>query len=87
MIVVVWAAERIGALSRNWLHRWAALVNGSTPQYDCQIHSNIVVETFMQWHHRIAAHPEIFERAYPARLTNVEDAGRVCTAVNVIPQR
>jgi phenylpropionate dioxygenase-like ring-hydroxylating dioxygenase large terminal subunit len=42
--------------------------------YDCAINWKIVVETFMECYHHIAAHPETFERLYPARLTYAEDA-------------
>jgi phenylpropionate dioxygenase-like ring-hydroxylating dioxygenase large terminal subunit len=42
--------------------------------YDCAINWKIVVETFMECYHHIAAHPETFERLYPARLTYAEDS-------------
>jgi hypothetical protein len=61
-------------------------VIGSTLEYDCQINWKIVVETFMECYHHIAAHPETFERAYPARLTCVED-GRRAWAVCHAPAR
>jgi len=69
------------ALSRICLHRWAALapgdwVIGSTLEYDCQINWKIGLETLMECNHHIAAHPETFERVYPARLTRVEDRRR-----------
>jgi phenylpropionate dioxygenase-like ring-hydroxylating dioxygenase large terminal subunit len=171
MIVVVRAADRIRALSRVCLHRWAPLVNGAgntarfscpfhkwayaldgrvlgaplmeeaefepkscrlpefrteiidgfiylnfsgdaaplAPQltelsglfarwrpehwvvatsidYDCQVNWKIVVETFMECYHHIAAHPETFERAYPARYTYVED-GRAAWTVGHAPAR
>jgi phenylpropionate dioxygenase-like ring-hydroxylating dioxygenase large terminal subunit len=54
-------------------------VIGSTLEYDCPINWKIVVETFMECYHHIAAHPQTFERAYPARLTYVEDGRRAWT--------
>jgi phenylpropionate dioxygenase-like ring-hydroxylating dioxygenase large terminal subunit len=171
MIVVVRAADRIRALSRACLHRWAPVVNGAgntvrfscpfhkwayaldgrllgaplmeqaefdpkscrlpefrteivdgfiylnfsgdapplAPQltelsglfakwgpeqwavatsidYDCRVNWKIVVETFMECYHHIAAHPETFERAYPARHTYVED-GRAAWTVGHAPAR
>jgi phenylpropionate dioxygenase-like ring-hydroxylating dioxygenase large terminal subunit len=49
-------------------------VIGTTLTYDCAINWKIMVETFMECYHHIAAHPETFERLYPARLTYAEDA-------------
>jgi phenylpropionate dioxygenase-like ring-hydroxylating dioxygenase large terminal subunit len=49
-------------------------VVGTTLEYDCAINWKIMVETFMECYHHIAAHPQTFERLYPARLTYAEDA-------------
>jgi len=69
-------AELSGVLARSAPQDW---VIGSTLEYDCAINWKIVVETFMECYHHIAAHPETFERAYPARLTYVEDGRRAWT--------
>jgi|HubBroStandDraft_6_1064221.scaffolds.fasta_scaffold17598_2 phenylpropionate dioxygenase-like ring-hydroxylating dioxygenase large terminal subunit len=49
-------------------------VVAATLEYDCAINWKIMVETFMECYHHIAAHPETFERVYPARLSYAEDA-------------
>jgi phenylpropionate dioxygenase-like ring-hydroxylating dioxygenase large terminal subunit len=59
---------------------------GTTLNYDCAINWKIVVETFMECYHHIAAHPETFERIYPARLTYTED-GRPAWTVCHAPAR
>lgn len=59
---------------------------GTTLNYDCAINWKIVVETFMECYHHIAAHPETFERLYPARLTYTED-GRLAWTVCHAPAR
>jgi len=61
-------------------------VVGTTLNYDCSINWKIVVETFMECYHHIAAHPETFERVYPARLTYTED-GRAAWTVCRAPAR
>jgi phenylpropionate dioxygenase-like ring-hydroxylating dioxygenase large terminal subunit len=61
-------------------------VVGTTLNYDCAINWKIVVETFMECYHHIAAHPETFERVYPARLTYTED-GRAAWTVCHAPAR
>jgi phenylpropionate dioxygenase-like ring-hydroxylating dioxygenase large terminal subunit len=68
--------ELSGALARSAPENW---VIGTTLDYDCPINWKIVVETFMECYHHIAAHPQTFERAYPARQTYVEDARRAWT--------
>jgi phenylpropionate dioxygenase-like ring-hydroxylating dioxygenase large terminal subunit len=69
-------SELSSTLARLAPENW---VIGTTLDYDCQINWKIVVETFMECYHHIAAHPETFERAYPARQTYVEDARRAWT--------
>jgi phenylpropionate dioxygenase-like ring-hydroxylating dioxygenase large terminal subunit len=64
-------------------HDW---VVATTLEYDCAINWKIVVETFMECYHHIAAHPETFERLYPARLTYAED-GRAAWTVCRAPAR
>jgi phenylpropionate dioxygenase-like ring-hydroxylating dioxygenase large terminal subunit len=76
-------SELTGLLARLAPGDW---VIGSTLDYDCQINWKIVVETFMECYHHIAAHPETFERAYPARLTYVEQ-GRGAWTVGHAPAR
>ncbi len=70
------------------LAKWAPQdwVIGATLEYDCAINWKIVVETFMECYHHIAAHPETFERAFPARITYVED-GRPAWTVGHAPLR
>jgi phenylpropionate dioxygenase-like ring-hydroxylating dioxygenase large terminal subunit len=41
--------------------------------YECKFNWKIMVETFMECYHHIAAHPETFERDFPARLASVDD--------------
>ena len=50
--------------------------------YDCAFNWKIVVETFMECYHHIAAHPETFERAFPARLSYGEDGREAWTVVH-----
>jgi phenylpropionate dioxygenase-like ring-hydroxylating dioxygenase large terminal subunit len=76
-------SELSGTLARLAPENW---VVGTTLDYDCQINWKIVVETFMECYHHIAAHPETFERAYPARQTYVED-GRSAWTVGHAPAR
>ena len=76
-------SELSGSLARLAPENW---VVGTTLDYDCQINWKIVVETFMECYHHIAAHPETFERAYPARQTYVED-GRSAWTVGHAPAR
>jgi phenylpropionate dioxygenase-like ring-hydroxylating dioxygenase large terminal subunit len=76
-------SELSSALARLSPHDW---VIGTTLEYDCPINWKIVVETFMECYHHIAAHPETFERAYPARQTYVED-GRSAWTVGHAPAR
>jgi phenylpropionate dioxygenase-like ring-hydroxylating dioxygenase large terminal subunit len=52
---------------------------GASLSYDCEANWKIVVETFMECYHHIAAHPETFEPTYPARLTYVEEGRRAWT--------
>jgi phenylpropionate dioxygenase-like ring-hydroxylating dioxygenase large terminal subunit len=59
---------------------------GTTLNYDTTINWKIVVETFMECYHHIAAHPDTFERLYPARLTYTED-GRPAWTVCHAPAR
>jgi phenylpropionate dioxygenase-like ring-hydroxylating dioxygenase large terminal subunit len=49
------------------------LVVAGERHYDCQFNWKIMVETFMECYHHIAAHPETFETAFPARLSYVEE--------------
>jgi phenylpropionate dioxygenase-like ring-hydroxylating dioxygenase large terminal subunit len=42
-------------------------------EYELEFNWKIVVETFMECYHHIAAHPDTFERSFPARLSYVED--------------
>jgi phenylpropionate dioxygenase-like ring-hydroxylating dioxygenase large terminal subunit len=61
-------------------HDW---VVGARFDYDTAINWKIVVETFMECYHHIAAHPQTFEQLYPARLTYTEEghpAWTVCHA-------
>jgi len=76
-------SELTDVLSRSRPQDW---VIGTTLEYDCPINWKIVVETFMECYHHIAAHPETFERAYPARQTYVED-GRAAWTVGHAPAR
>jgi phenylpropionate dioxygenase-like ring-hydroxylating dioxygenase large terminal subunit len=62
------------------------LVIAGTLAYDCAINWKIVVETFMECYHHIAAHPETFERAFPARMSYVED-GRAAWTLGHSPAR
>jgi phenylpropionate dioxygenase-like ring-hydroxylating dioxygenase large terminal subunit len=55
------------------------LVIAGTLTYDCKINWKIVVETFMECYHHIAAHPETFEEAFPARMSWVEDGRKAWT--------
>ena len=55
------------------------LVIAGTLTYDCAINWKIVVETFMECYHHIAAHPETFEEAFPARMSWVEDGRKAWT--------
>ena len=75
--------ELTAVLARSRPQDW---VVGTTLEYDCPINWKIVVETFMECYHHIAAHPETFERAYPARHTYVED-GRPAWTVGHAPAR
>jgi phenylpropionate dioxygenase-like ring-hydroxylating dioxygenase large terminal subunit len=75
--------ELSAVLARSNPQDW---VIGTTIEYDCPINWKIVVETFMECYHHIAAHPETFERAYPARHTYVED-GRPAWTVGHAPAR
>jgi len=75
--------ELTTVLARSRPQDW---VVGTTLEYDCPINWKIVVETFMECYHHIAAHPETFERAYPARQTYVED-GRPAWTVGHAPAR
>jgi phenylpropionate dioxygenase-like ring-hydroxylating dioxygenase large terminal subunit len=49
------------------------LVTGFVLDYDLAINWKIIVETFMECYHHIAAHVENFEKFYPARACTVED--------------
>ena len=62
------------------------LVIAGTLAYDCAINWKIVVETFMECYHHIAAHPDTFERAFPARMSYVED-GRAAWTLGHSPAR
>jgi phenylpropionate dioxygenase-like ring-hydroxylating dioxygenase large terminal subunit len=62
------------------------LVVAGSLDYDCAINWKIVVETFMECYHHIAAHPETFERAFPARMSYVED-GRAAWTLGHSPAR
>jgi phenylpropionate dioxygenase-like ring-hydroxylating dioxygenase large terminal subunit len=61
-------------------------VVGTTLDYDTEINWKIVVETFMECYHHIAAHPQTFECLYPARLTYAEE-GRSAWTVCHAPAR
>jgi len=59
---------------------------GASLDYDCPVNWKIVVETFMECYHHIAAHPRTFEPSFPARLTYVED-GRAAWTLGHAPAR
>lgn len=50
--------------------------------YDCKFNWKIVVETFMECYHHLAAHPVTFEKDFPARLSWGEDARPAWTVVH-----
>ncbi|MBB5373040.1 aromatic ring-hydroxylating oxygenase subunit alpha [Acidocella aromatica] len=54
--------------------------------YDCKSNWKIMVETFMECYHHIAAHPETFEASFPARLSYIED-GHPAWTYGVSPAR
>ena len=62
------------------------LALAGTLTYDCAFNWKIVVETFMECYHHIAAHPETFERSFPARMSYVED-GRAAWTLGHSPAR
>jgi phenylpropionate dioxygenase-like ring-hydroxylating dioxygenase large terminal subunit len=62
------------------------LVVAGTMHYDAKVNWKIVVETFMECYHHIAAHPETFEKAFPARMSYVED-GRAGWTLGHAPAR
>lgn len=62
------------------------LVVAGEYNYDCKFNWKIMVETFMECYHHIAAHPETFEAAFPARLSYIED-GRPAWTSGVAPAR
>jgi phenylpropionate dioxygenase-like ring-hydroxylating dioxygenase large terminal subunit len=57
----------------------ADLVESFVLEYEVGFNWKIVVETFMECYHHIAAHPETFERMFPARLSYVEDGDAAWT--------
>lgn len=74
---------RLSEMSQRLAHlRMDELVIAGSRSYDCAINWKIVVETFMECYHHIAAHPETFERAFPARLSWGEDARPAWTALH-----
>lgn len=54
----------------------------ATLTYDCAINWKIVVETFMECYHHLAAHPVTFERDFPARLSWGEETREAWTIVH-----
>jgi phenylpropionate dioxygenase-like ring-hydroxylating dioxygenase large terminal subunit len=62
------------------------LVLAGSLDYDKKINWKIVVETFMECYHHIAAHPDTFERTFPARMSYTED-GRMAWTVGHSPAR
>jgi len=80
-------AERLADLSASVAKFGLAdLVIGGTHEYDCAINWKIIVETFMECYHHIAAHPDTFERAFPARMSYIED-GRAGWTLGHSPAR
>ncbi len=84
-------AEPLGPQLRELSESWRALapsnwIIGTTLEYDCRINWKIVVETFMECYHHIAAHRQTFEPTYPARLTHVEE-GRAAWTLCHAPAR
>lgn len=76
-------APRLAEMSARLAHlRMDELVVAAELSYDCAVNWKIVVETFMECYHHIAAHPVTFERAFPARLSYGEDARPMWTAVH-----
>lgn len=51
----------------------ANLIVAAQLDYDCKFNWKIMVETFMECYHHIAAHPETFEVSFPARMSYIED--------------
>lgn len=55
--------------------------------YVCKFNWKIVVETFMECYHHLAAHPVTFEKDFPARLSYGEDTIRPAWCVVHSPAR
>ncbi len=62
------------------------LLVAASLDYDLKINWKIIVETFMECYHHIAAHVETFETTFPARLSYTED-GRAAWTVGHSPAR
>lgn len=62
------------------------LVVAGSIAYDCRFNWKIMVETFMECYHHIAAHPETFEASFPARMSFIED-GREGWTLGYSPAR
>jgi phenylpropionate dioxygenase-like ring-hydroxylating dioxygenase large terminal subunit len=76
-------APQLAEMSQRLAHfSMDELVIAATLEYDCAFNWKIAVETFMECYHHIAAHPETFERAFPARMSYGEDARTMWTAVH-----
>ena len=67
-------ADRVtGYCEQTAKYRMDELFPGFVLEYDLPINWKIIVETFMECYHHIAAHPETFERLHPARGCYVQD--------------
>jgi len=67
-------APRIGDMLENMgALRAGRLKVAGKLDYDCAFNWKIVVETFMECYHHLAAHPVTFERDFPARLSYGEE--------------
>ncbi|MDE1174103.1 MAG: aromatic ring-hydroxylating dioxygenase subunit alpha [Parvibaculaceae bacterium] len=66
-------AERIGKF------KIGELVLAGELSYECDFNWKIMMETFMECYHHIAAHPSTFEASFPARLSYIEDDRKTWT--------